>query len=118
MYKFDQKGLSYVKVCRPAWKELDLCTNDAEYLVAVRLSNIIQPFSCMLSPLNNKTSVSELSRVLRKSRRTIKAILEKLEALGVYAEINGEWVFNPFLAHKGEKVDPEVIRLFIGGRFG
>lgn len=63
-----------------------------------------------LTPLNNETSNSELSRVFNINDKTVKTVFEKLKFLGVYLQLNiteidgakEYWVLNPYISWKGK----------------
>jgi|TARA_R110000851_G_scaffold48002_1_gene116345 hypothetical protein len=120
------KGLKFTRRFEDAWSELDLLTNDSEYLVAIRLADLAKAFSSSLEPLNDDTSILELSKVLNKNRRAIKKILDKLFKLGVYAKFavsdknykeKKYWVFNPYLSFNGTHILEDTLILFKDTRF-
>ena len=109
-----------------AWDLLESLTNDREYLVAIKLSKLAKSFSSSLEPLNDETSVRELSRILKRDKRAITKILAKLYDLGVYAKFSVTdkdykekkyWMFNPYLSFNGTHIDEDTLILFKNTRF-
>ena len=109
-----------------AWDLLESLTNDKEYLVAIKLSKLAKSFSSSLEPLNDETSIRELSRILKRDKRAINKILKKLYDLGVYGKFSVTdanykekkfWIFNPFLSFNGTHIDEDTLILFQNTRF-
>lgn len=111
---------------KKAWELLDSLTNDSEYVVALKLSDLSKSFSASLEPLNDETSVREISRILKRDRRSVSKILKRLFDLGVYGkfavtdanyDMQRYWMFNPYLSFNGTHIEESTLRLFENTRF-
>lgn len=76
-----------------------------------------------LVPLNDDVSVSLLCDYFGIERHRLIGILKKLFDLGVYGkfevterdkEYKKYWIFNPYISHKGRRIEKDVANLFSG----
>lgn len=76
-----------------------------------------------LEPLNDKSTVRELSDLLNVSINKVNVVLKKLFLYGVYGKFEvydpdrpytKYWLINPYLTFAGTKIDSEILRLFKG----
>lgn len=74
-----------------------------------------------LAPLNNETSIRDLSEIFNISPTIVKKTFAKLFNLGVYAQLriatdtgNEFWILNPYIYWKGKLKDDSIFKHFAG----
>lgn len=118
----------FVKQYKTSWQLLQTQTTRTEYAVAEMMCKRIIRFTNSLQPLNDDTTIGQLADAFGISAGKVKATLEKLFRLGVYArfevsEWEGDfihkkyWVFNPFLATRDRYIDSRTASLFSNTTF-
>ena len=117
-YKPDKGFIkTYVKV----WEFLADNLTNTEMSVVTRMSIMLEYSTNSLNPLDDKTSVRNLSNTFNISTKTVKNIFEKLFDLGVYLSLRynhktrgrvEEWIFNPYIATKGRFVNSDLLQYF------
>lgn len=113
------KGL-FVKSYEIAWDYLLDNLSDKELRIVNRMQLMIRMNSNSLEPLNNDTSIQELSTTFNIHRNHVKRIFKNLKLHGVYAEfevgtkrgLKHYWVLNPYIAFKGKIINSALVDLF------
>lgn len=106
-----------------------------ELQVIFKMVSMSSMYSNSLRPLNDNTSVADLSKTFGIHRNNVKRILDKVKSHGVYAvfevdnapisfdpndisTFNKEsrqvdyWVLNPFIVFRGKTIDSALVDLF------
>lgn len=90
-----------------------------EYAIVGRMATMADFRTNNLKPLNDETSIRELSRVFNINKARVGPMLKRLFDLGVYANVkvvNGTmceyWVLNPYISFKGQFVDESLASHF------
>ena len=115
---YTENSVSQVKHLN-SWAFLTKYLTADEYFVAVMFSEMIQPNTNSLEPLNDRTTGMKLQEIFGVSRLSLKIHVKKLFELGAYGNFssaslkknNKFWIFNPYLSSIGE-VEPITFELF------
>jgi len=95
--------------------------SDAEYKVVMMMALMADAGTNSLKPLDDSTSMRTLEEYFNVDRRRIRAILDKLFSLGVYAKFKiaevdnpykNYWILNPYISFKGRVIESDIMKLF------
>lgn len=120
--KFDPEAL-FSKHYNKAWEFLYYKLSPLEIKVALYLAMKAKAFTNSLEPLNDDTSVREISDLVGISVGKVKPVFERLFQLGVYGKFEiveakkgytKYWVLNPFLSFNGATIQKGIVELFRG----
>ncbi len=123
--KFDLMPV-YHRLNPVAWSLLASLTTDSELKCAYKLAHIARAYTNSLVPLNDESTLLELSEALGINRNIVERHVDRLFKLGVIGkfevyndkEVHTKyWVFNPYLAFNGDKIRRDVVTLFDGTTF-
>jgi hypothetical protein len=101
-------------------------TNEFSHIEVVATINLIlisKMNTNSLIPLTDKTTIKELSVILKISINRVTKVINKLFEYGVFGrfevvkpnvEYTKYWILNPFLGFRGKIIDVEIIHLFEG----
>jgi len=112
---------NYHRMNGAAWNLLSTQTSRVEYQVAQKLAFMARQGNNSLVPLNDDTTSLDLSEFLSCDREGVKKHIQKLFTLGVIAKFEiyehdkqykKYWIFNPWLAFNGARINNEVKNLF------
>ena len=119
---FEQSGI-FKKDYTNSWRFLQNNLSTLEYKVAHTLAMMARANTNSLEPLNDSSTLSELTSILNVSINKVRPILKKLFELGVYGKFEVAipekgytkyWIFNPYLSFSGKIIDSSVAKLFQG----
>jgi len=110
----------YKRYYSDAWQYLDGTLSALEFNVANRMAYKAHVHTNSLVPLNDNSTVLELSESLGVGKNSVIAICKKLFEKGVYARFavhehetyKHYWIFNPYLAFNGRLIDTSMKNLF------
>lgn len=118
--KFDLMPV-YHRLNPVAWEFLESQTTDSELKCALKLAHLAKAFTNSLVPLNDETTLVDLSDTLGVNRNIVERHIDRLFKLGVIGKFEvyddkqrhtKYWVFNPYLAFNGDKIRRDVVTLF------
>jgi hypothetical protein len=104
-----------------AWAFLCRELSHLEIATTVRLIQLSKNNTNTLAPLNDDTTLKELSDTLQVSINKIKVVLKRLWELGIYGKFDVAevdklytkyWILNPYLAFKGRIINSDIAQLF------
>lgn len=104
-----------------AWIYLEKRLSTLEFAVASRMALMAGAYTNSLMPLNDESTVVELSYRLGIGVNKAKSVTNKLFELGVFAKFDVKevdvdykkyWIFNPYLSFNGRVIDSSMRNLF------
>lgn len=122
LIKFEPNAL-FKKKYNNSWQFLMREFTPLEVSATSYLVQLSQMNTGSLEPLNDSSTVRELSQLLNVSVNKVTNVLKKLFLYGVYGKFevfNPDkpftkfWIINPYLIFAGSDIDPEIIGLFKG----
>ena len=120
LIKFDFGGL-FKKDYNNAWSFLMRELSPLEVSAVTYLCSLARMNTGSLEPLNDSTTVRELSAYLNVSVNKVHVVLKKLFLYGVYGKFEvfnpdkpytNYWIINPFLSFAGTHIDTEIVNMF------
>ncbi len=120
LIKFDH-GKLFKKEYNNSWLFLLRELKPMEVSAVTYLISFAQMNTGSLEPLNDDTTVRDLSFKLNISVNRVKQILKVLFLYGVYGKFEvynpdkpftKYWIINPFLSFSGTHIDTEIVNLF------
>lgn len=120
LIKFAFGGL-FKKDFNNSWKFLLRELTPLEISAVNYLCSLAQMNTGSLEPLNDDTTLKELTIHLNVSINRVRVVLNKLFLYGVYGRFevynpdkpySKYWIINPFLSFAGDLIDQEIVNLF------
>lgn len=110
---------SFAKVNERAIKFLETVLSNEELGIVMKMVSRAQYGTNIMLPLNDESSLRQLSDEFGVNRRRIEGIFTKLFKLGVYAQVrvaNGVhqhfWTLNPYISWKGRVIEKSIDAYF------
>ena len=116
---------SFHKTFDAAWKYLTKALTSDELKVVTIMSMLAAPNTNSLSPLNEESSLMNLSSFFGINKNRIRKLLDHLFEIGVFARFEVSkvespytkyWILNPYISFKGKLANSDVAKLFHGTR--
>ena len=122
---FGVEEVGWTKHFNASWEFLDEVLTDLEFKIVNRMCRMAKMNTNSLQPLDDSTTIIELSETFGLDRRRTKKTFDKLFNLGIYGkfEVVDEdkgytkyWVLNPYLSFSVKLIDEGITTLFEGTR--
>lgn len=104
-----------------AWIYLERHLSTLEFAVANRMALMAGAYTNSLRPLNDESTIFELTNKLGIGKNKVISVTKKLFDLGVFAKFDIKevdvdykkyWIFNPYLSFNGRFIDMSMKNLF------
>lgn len=111
----------FAKNYTKSWNFLLDNLSAVELKIAIKMSVMAEINTNSLSPLDNNTTIRELSEFFDIGINGVKKVFKHLMDVGVYASfkyghyqrgIVEEWIFNPYISFKGKLINSDIKELF------